>query len=479
MNKNFKHTAATTAKPVLDLTPKSLHPAPVSPLTGTFRNTGACSVAPQLTNTSRLSFVDAVDSQIALSTGLVGIILLDIRRFRWVINTFGFSIAEIALDATATRMRAVLDKSEALYRLGGDVFAVLLRNMTDSKAAKNLAYRLQTEVSQPIICETCTFTLRTYISIAYAPAADTDADTLISRATAALHEAKRRKHQSQPIIATEQNTRQDDRALAFDLPGALKNGEFHPVFQPQVNLATGDLEGVEALARWQHPQRGPISPDQFLPVAQSMSLVDQIDRSMLQMCAQAVQRLETLGHHIPSLSINLSEARLLDPRLATDIGCLWRSLRCKLSFEVLETINFDDAVHQRQLSVCLNTIRRMGTGIAIDDFGSGYASMTALLHIKPDNIKIDRTLVKDICTSEEKRKVVQAIIKMADTLDIYCIAEGAESASTLDLLRTLGCRAAQGFAISKPLSEDALATYLTNRDSKRQAGAFARAPSDL
>ena len=391
---------------------------------------------------------------------------IDLDRFKWVNDTFGHPGGDVVLQTTAARIRLAVKGLGNVYRVGGDEFMVLLRDSITRHEALRLGHRITDAITTSIPFGTRGLTVGASIGIAFADNVNETPQSLISHADFALYEAKQRGRSAVCILdGTLQDRIEHNRRLAADIPLALKRGEFVPYFQPQVNIATGKVIGVEALVRWVHPTRGVLTPDVFLKAATAQGLVEDIDREMLRLGLEAMRRLKAEGMWTPSLSINMSEARLLDPRLISDVGCHWTDRSIGLTFELLETIHFDDLAHHDVVHDNLRRLRAMGVSIDTDDFGSGRASITGLLQVAPDRLKIDRSLVKEVVTSSRKRSIIRAIIEMANALGIECLAEGVETPEAIEVISRLGCQSAQGFAISKPLGETDLRAFLAARPS--------------
>lgn len=410
---------------------------------------------------NRRAFERDLHNHLVKEDRYVGLLHIDLDRFKWVNDTLGHPAGDVVLQTAANRIRKATGSLGMVYRVGGDEFMVLLCENVNQDMARMLGHRVTHAMANPVpIGERCV-TIGASIGIAFSQSHVTSPYRLITNADAALYEAKNRGRNAICMINdTIQNRIEQHRKLAADIPGALDRGEFVPYFQPQVNVRTREVIGVEALVRWQHPERGLLGPSEFLQVATELAIIDQIDRAMLQMGLAAIGRIKDVGFALPSLSINMSESRLADPRLLSDVGCLWLDHSCSLSFELLETIDFEDAGGRVQLHDNLQRIRNMGVSIETDDFGSGRASITSLLEVAPDRLKIDRGLIKEVVTSSQKRSMVRAILDMANALGIDCIAEGAETDEAIAAIRELGCDQVQGFAISHPLSEQDLIAFL-------------------
>ncbi len=421
---------------------------------------------------NRRAFERDLDLALEQSRQSIGLLHIDLDRFKWVNDSLGHPAGDKVLQTAATRLTQAVDDHGTAYRVGGDEFVAILRHPVTTDFAIWLGECIVSAMAIPVSFGTQSATVGVSIGVAVSQTDKTDARRLISNADVATYEAKRSgRNTVRHITAQMQQRIEDERSLASDVPGGLKRKEFIPYFQPQFDVSTGEVVGVEALVRWQHPQRGLLAPGAFLRIATEFGLVDQIDRLILESSLAVVARLKQDGLALPSLSVNVSEARLVDQDLCDDIERLWQDKGCQLSIELIETIYFDETGNSARFSKNLRRLRDLGVRIETDDFGSGRASITGLLKIAPDRIKIDRSLVQKVVGSSKQRSLVRAILDMARALDIVCIAEGAETMADVDAIADLGCNLFQGYAISYPLTEADLAAYLRIQKIAPQHGA--------
>jgi diguanylate cyclase (GGDEF)-like protein len=394
----------------------------------------------------------------------IALLHLDLDRFKWVNDTLGHQAGDAVLVDVADRISEVVGDKGTVYRVGGDEFLIILSNCVTADLSKWVADTLVEVVSEPFAHKQQRATVGASVGIALRETNDLSPGRLVANADAALYKAKRSgRNRTYQITPDMQRQMQAHRRLAADIPGGLERGEFFPFFQPQIHVGTGEVVGAEALVRWQHPQRGILQPGVFLNAAAERGMVSEIDRSMLQQALAAAGRLTNRGLNLPSISVNISAARLMDPNLLNDIERCWVDRRCKLSVELLETIYFDEGHENPQFTENLDKLREMGVRIETDDFGSGRASITGLLKVRPDRLKIDRGLIQAAVNDPVKRSVVATILDMTRTLGIEAMAEGVETQADIDAIRALGCNIFQGYALSYPLSEEDLAVFLAAR----------------
>jgi EAL domain-containing protein (putative c-di-GMP-specific phosphodiesterase class I) len=260
-----------------------------------------------------------------------------------------------------------------------------------------------------------------------------------------------------------QNDVINTKRVSDDILSGLERNEFVPFYQLQFHADSLDIAGAETLARWRHPVRGLLTPDHFLQVAEDLDVVSSIDGMILERALKDYADWQDAGIPIPEISVNVSARRLNDPALGRKL----ESLKIKpgtVSFELLESIfldDYDEAVHEN-----LETIRKLGIGIEIDDFGTGHASIVSLLKIGPATLKIDRALIKPITETSEQRKLVRSIIEIGKSLGIEVVAEGVETREHIRILQDLGCDLLQGYALARPLDFEAV-TKLARQQSWR------------
>lgn len=384
------------------------------------------------------------------------IIHIDLDDFKYVNDTLGHSIGDQVLCQFSQKITEIAAENYVIARAGGDEFIVILRHNPGDDIAKRLSSRFQKAFSEAIFIDGERLRVTASIGVA-----TTDADTLsdlLVRADLALQKAKDLGKNGVELFspALKEEVRQR-RTLSEEVLQGLRDGEFFPVFQPQICCETGRLVGMEALARWRHPARGALSPAAFLSSAERLGVVDQIDRAVFLQAMDACDALGEAGLHIPKMSVNVSAERLRGDQAFNDF-LERRPKHAKVAFELLETVYFDD--DREDLRWSIDRFREAGVDVEIDDFGSGRASVIALFKIRPDRLKIDRNLIIPTVKSTEHRRLVEKIVEMAQSLDIRVTAEGVETAEHVNILRALGCDALQGYHLARPMTEEALTAYL-------------------
>jgi diguanylate cyclase (GGDEF)-like protein len=408
-------------------------------------------------------------------TPIGSLLFLDLDGFKEVNDNFGHDLGDTILSQVADRICVtcavkrdanISNPLENIWvdadgpivaRLGGDEFGIFMPHSTSAQAER-LAEKILWDLAHPFRLDVRRVTLGGSIGIATTPNDAQDVASLLKAGDLAMYEAKSRgKGQIAHFLPEILAAAHRQQNLAKELKEALHSNEIEPHFQPQYDAVTREFAGVEALARWRHPERGLLLPADFLPIADQLGLTEKIDRIILHKSIAAMQHLSQIGIEVPSLSVNLSAARLADPLLIPDVQILPK-LPFKLNFELLETVFLDRVDNKTAATV--KQLVDYGIGIELDDFGSGHASIVALLSLRPDTLKIDRNLVGDIVEDAHRLSLVRAIIEMGSALGISITAEGVETEGQADLLASIGCHTLQGRALAYPMDQAELEAHL-------------------
>jgi diguanylate cyclase (GGDEF)-like protein/PAS domain S-box-containing protein len=385
----------------------------------------------------------------ARSTSPVALLMLDLDRFKDVNDTFGHHYGDLLLKQVGTRLQLALGTDGMLARLGGDEFAALIVGM-DGAQAVVIAERLLMSLAEPMVIESRSLPLEASIGIALCPEHGTDADTLLLRAEVAMYLAK----SSLDGFATYDERRDqhspDRLALAGQLRQAIEQDELVLHYQPKLDLASRTITGVEALARWPHPQLGLVPPDRFIPLAEQTALIQPLTEWVLNAALRQHDAWRTLGLELP-VAVNFSMRNLLDPGIVDTVARLlsrWQVSPAALEVEITESSIMADPTRSSDV---LRSLRALGVRIAIDDFGTGYSSLAHLKQLPVDVLKVDRSFVSDMLGDESDRIIVRSTIDLAHNLGLRVVAEGVEDEATADLLAQLGCDQAQGYHFSRPM----------------------------
>lgn len=391
----------------------------------------------------------------------LAVMMLNVDRFKHVNDSFGFAAGDQLLAALAGRLREVFGNHGNLARVSGDEFAALLPGAGESEL-RTAWTRLDAAMQAPFAVAGQQVVLGLSGGAALCPEHGEDADLLLVSANAALNLSRSEGQRMLRIYSPRQPGASLRRlTLESQLRLAIQREELFSVFQPQVSLATGELVGVEALVRWRHPERGVVSPGEFIPVAEESGLVGLIGDFMLRESCRALRRMHLAGLPRVPVSVNVPTVQLRRedflPQVITQVEQAGLA-PALLELEITESMLMTEV---SQTIALLAALRERGFRVAIDDFGTGYSSLSYLGRLPLDRLKIDQSFVADLGRSEAAEGIVRTVIALARSLRLNVLAEGVETAGDAERLRTLGCDDAQGYHYARPLEEaDLLARYL-------------------
>jgi diguanylate cyclase (GGDEF)-like protein len=390
------------------------------------------------------------------------LMLLDLDRFKEINDTLGHQTGDAVLVHLAERLKEVARASDTVARLGGDEFALVLPGVEDASTALFVAERIRRALDDPFVVDELTLELETSIGIAIFPRDGADIEQLLKRADIALYASK---DSHVPVVyATEHDLHSTEGlGLVAQIRKALEHDELFVQFQPEVELATGATRRVEALVRWNHPERGLLWPDSFIPLACQSALVRPITRFVLDTALQQCRAWKDAGIEV-GVAINLAARDLSDSRLEEEVTEALR--RWKVEPHMLELEIPESAVmsERERVHKMLARLSERGVRVAVDDFGSGYASLSHLKQLPVDVLKIDQSFVQNLGRNEEDDAIVRSTIDLAHSLGIVVVAEGVESEDVLARLRALGCDLAQGYCLARPAPAEDITAWLVDRD---------------
>jgi diguanylate cyclase (GGDEF)-like protein/PAS domain S-box-containing protein len=403
---------------------------------------------------------------------------IDLDRFKTVNDTLGHPIGDALLRVAAERLRGCVREGDTVARLGGDEFAVVQTGLTDMSGATRLAERVVEAMAAPFDIQGHQVMIGASVGVSAAPSDGDDADELLKKADMALYRAKADGRGAFHFFERAMDEQlQARRALELDLRRALAAGEFQLYYQPLYNLGDDRVTGCEALLRWNHPERGMVSPADFIPLAEEIGLIVQLGEWVLrEACAEAAR---WPGH--VRLAVNLSPAQFRDRGLVrTVISALAVSglPAERLELEITESVLLQDNAANMSM---LHDLKALGVRISMDDFGTGYSSLSYLRSFPFDKIKIDQTFVRDILKDSDALAIIKAVLDLGASLGIVTTAEGVETVEQLNALRDQGCAEIQGYFISRPAPASEIARMLNveARDLRAPAQAirFKAAPN--
>jgi diguanylate cyclase (GGDEF)-like protein/PAS domain S-box-containing protein len=409
---------------------------------------------------NRMLFHDRLTQALGLARRThrgLAVLFLDLDQFKLVNDTLGHAVGDRLLQAVAERLRQSVRKSDTVARVGGDEFNLLLPDVGRGSQAAKMAEKILATVARPAEVDGHRLYLTTSIGISLFPADGDDAEALLTSADIAMYRAKEQGRNGYQLCTPTMNARSLERlTLENDLRQGIERHEFRLFYQPQMDLATGRIVGIEALLRWDHPSRGLVSPDAFIAVAEEARLIVPIGEWALRRACEQAVAWHAAGQPDLRLAVNLSALQFQQRGLPAGIRRILDETGLDarlLEIEITESAAMQNAALTVEV---LAALRGMGVRIAIDDFGTGHAALAYLKQFPVDALKVDRGFVADIEASQEGRAIVTAIISLAHGLGIRVIAEGVETEEQLRFLAASGCDEYQGFLVSPPLPPEQL-----------------------
>jgi diguanylate cyclase (GGDEF)-like protein len=389
------------------------------------------------------------------AAGAVGLVLIDLDRFKEINDTLGHAHGDVVLQAVADRLRATVRGSDTVARLGGDEFAVLLTGVEDVESARQLAGRALAAMEAPIEVDGVSLDVDASIGIALSGAHGDDVESLLQNADIAMYSAKD-QGLGVCVYDLSLNDHSPERlGLLGQLRRAIDNGELVLHFQPKVALPTVAVCGVEALVRWQHPERGLIPPGDFIPLAEHTPLIRPLTRFVVDAALEQCARWRDAGR-VLAVAVNISARNLLDEQFVEEVQELlarWQVPASCLELEVTESGITADPDRARRI---LTRLAECGVTLSIDDFGAGYTSLAQLKDLPVHQLKIDRSFIAPMAADPSNALIVRSVVELGRNLGLTTVAEGVEDEATRDSLRAMGCDVAQGYYVCRPMPAEQL-----------------------
>ncbi|HEX3723222.1 MAG TPA: PAS domain S-box protein [Nitrolancea sp.] len=421
---------------------------------------------------NRNLFLDRLQHALARAgrnESMLAVLFLDLDNFKVINDSLGHEIGDQLLVSVAGRLSASMRADDTAARLGGDEFILLLEDIKSVHEAEQVARRVHEVLKAPFKIGRREVFVTSSIGIAISTSASDRPDELLRNADVAMYGAKRNGRARYEVFNQEMHIHALQRLeLEQDLRQAIEHQEFRVHYQPKLEIGSGRIVELEALARWQRPQQGIVSPDQFIPLAEETGLIIPIGQWVLcEACRQLKSWQTAFPDRAPRLvSVNLSAVQLRLSTLVDDVATTLRETGLEpsnLCLEITESAVMDNA--ELAMST-LSALKELGVQLAIDDFGTGYSSLSYLKRFPVDVLKIDQSFIEELGTSQENSLIVGVTIRLAHALGMRVVAEGVETVMQLDRLQTLGCDLAQGFYISRPLGSTGIEQMLNNLSGK-------------
>jgi diguanylate cyclase (GGDEF)-like protein len=396
---------------------------------------------------------------------LTAVLSFDLDHFNKINDTMGRQIGDFLLKAVSERFRSCVRPGDTIARLGGDEFVMVLADLARPEDVSKIAQKIIGAFSKPFAIQNHEFYITTSIGISLSPNDGIDAQTLLRAADMAMFRAKEQGRNNYQYYHPALNSNAHERfSLETGLRQALAREEFLLHYQPQVDLGTGQIIGVEALLRWQHPERGLVSPEIFVPLAEETGLIIPIGEWVLRTACAQGKSWQNSGFDDMKVTVNLSGRQFQQNNLTETIKGILRETGLdhrRLELELTESV----MQNSETTIAMLRELTDMGIDISIDDFGTGYSSLSYLKRFPIRTLKIDQSFVRNVTTNPDDPTIIKAIISMAHSLRLRAIAEGVETEEQLQFLRSLECDGMQGFLLSPPLPPDEITKFLVENRS--------------
>ncbi len=394
----------------------------------------------------------------------VGVMVIEVLQFKELTSLHGPDAAtEVVQEACFTLLESV-DGNCMVARTGASEFVVVADGLRGLDELREMGERIHRAMQVPVPLDTGDHNISVRVAVALADPDQTDADKLLMDPMVALYHPEMSQSAFVRVYDADMRTKMENRARIYsELKDALEQDEIEPFYQPQVRISDMSVIGFEVLARWRHPERGLMPPGLFLGIAEDTGLLPPIDDIIMAKSIRALSEWRREGYGDLRISLNASGDALRDPtftdRLKMELE-KYNLTPAAASVEILESVLIED--REDVAAKTLDRLKENGFHLELDDFGTGYASISTLITLKVDTIKLDRSLVKDLCTDEDSYNIVRSTLALADQLHVESLAEGVEDEEQMRILRELGCGYAQGFGIARPMPRSEVNRWLAN-----------------
>jgi diguanylate cyclase len=394
------------------------------------------------------------------------IYFIDLDGFKAINDSLGHSAGDAVLKELATRLKQTVRKEDIVARLGGDEFVVMVGSIPDAGMAGHIAEKLFECFKTDFIPDQASLRISPSIGIALFPLDGVTVDELVSHADAAMYDAKATGRNNYRFFESAMNTAMK-RAIEIQrsFPSAMQQGEFFVLYQPKFDCSNDQILGAEALLRWKHPSFGLISPVEFIPIAERSGQIIALGQWVIEEVCRQLRSWRRAGLATSKIAINLSQIQLRSPTIVQEIIAVtgkYGISPSELIFEITETVAMQDA---EATMTAIEHLQDAGFKLAIDDFGTGYSSLSYLQQFGVQQMKVDRSFINNLTTSEKGQSIVAAIINLAHSLNMEVVAEGVETKDQLAILKTLKCDQTQGYLLGRPMASADLAKLIQSGQS--------------
>ncbi|MBI5740159.1 MAG: EAL domain-containing protein [Nitrospirae bacterium] len=413
---------------------------------------------------NRVLFSEHLDlalSQAARERHMVAVLYLDLDNFKEINDSLGHAAGDQMLQAVSRRLKTCLRESDTIARIGGDEYNILLPDANNENDIVTIAGKLISAFRKPFMINSHSLHTSTSIGISLYPHDGGDAETLMKNADAAMYDAKKQGRNNYRFYSPAMNARTLERMkLANRLRGAIESGELVVHYQPQVTLDTGQVHCAEALVRWRHPEKGLLYPLQFIPLAEEMGFITQIDEWVLRAACAQNKAWQEAGCASACVMVNLSARHLQQPELADIVTRILQETGLEPRFLGIE---ISERTIMQEIEMTIPSLVRLadtGVRFCIDDFGVGYSALNYLKKLPVRVLKVDKSFISGMTSDPDYKTIINAVINLAHSLNLKVVAEGVENESQLAFLQMISCDEAQGYHFSRPLPPEEFARYL-------------------
>ena len=382
--------------------------------------------------------------------------------FKRINDTLGHGIGDLLLKSVAKRLKTTVRQVDTVARLGGDEFTIVLLEINHAQDAKDVAQKILKVISQPYKIEEHELFVTASVGISTYPDDGSDIESLIRKADIAMYRAKGQGKNNYQVYNLSMDAKFFERlTLENSLRKAVENEELVAYYQPQVDLRTGEITGVEALVRWQHQKFGLVPPDKFIPLAEETGVILEIDEWMMKTACRQIKNWEREGIANIRVAVNLSTRQFRQKNLSEKVAQILNDSAVQPGNLCLE-ITENEVMQNIETTVeILQALKKIGVLLSLDDFGTGYSSLSYLKRFPIDILKIDRTFVSGIPSDRDDTAISTAIVVLAHSMELRVIAEGVEESEQIAFLQSLQCDEIQGFYFSRPLNAETVTDLLT------------------
>ncbi|WP_425802720.1 putative bifunctional diguanylate cyclase/phosphodiesterase [Desulfitobacterium sp. Sab5] len=403
------------------------------------------------------------------SSKIAAIVFCDLDRFKYLNDTAGHAAGDVVISTVAHRVKQTIRTDDFLCRIGGDEFVLCINDITSLEDVKVIIQRILLTIELPIAFNTIEYKISASLGISIYPRDSKDPSALLRYADIAMYRSKARGSGNYTFFTPEMaNALVRQSRIEANLRNAINQGQFILYYQPLFDIKTGKVIKAEALIRWNHPELGLVSPNEFIPLAEDTKLIIPIGKWVLRTAIKEAKKWHINGYPI-KISINISSIQFQQNNCAQIIQEFLDEAKLDPQYLELEITERVALANPDSIIRKLNKLRSLGVQIAIDDFGTGYSSLSYLKKYPVQSVKIDRSFIQDITTSTCDRNMLEAMLIMAKNLDYSTVAEGVETSEQLSLLTQMGCDVAQGYLFSKPLPDDHFFDFLRRMLEKKES----------